>query len=59
MATSPTWGENNSWDPFLLGRLAGRRVCLVYDDDEAGRRFRDCSVSLISPFAEKVVAISL
>jgi len=38
-ATSITAGESMTWAPKLVKRLEGRKIVIVYDDDEAGRRF--------------------
>jgi hypothetical protein len=38
-AISITAGEGMRWTPGLMRRIEGRRVVIVYDDDEAGRRF--------------------
>jgi hypothetical protein len=52
-ATSVTGGESCVWEPALVGRLAGRRVVLVYDDDPAGHAFRDrTALAIVEHVAE-------
>jgi hypothetical protein len=38
-AVSITAGEGMRWTEGLLHRIEGRRVVIVYDDDDAGRKF--------------------
>lgn len=40
-AVSPTSGESFSWPEREVRRLVGFRCAIVYDDDPAGRSFRD------------------
>lgn len=40
-AVSPTAGESFNWPDDELDRLRGFRTVVIYDDDEAGYRFRD------------------
>jgi acetyl esterase/lipase len=57
-ATAITGGEAHRWTPALLAPFRGRRVCLVYDEDDAGRRFRDATVCALRGVAASVRAIT-
>ena len=57
-ATAPMVGESNFWTPRLIGRLSGLRVCIVYDDDKQGRRFRDATISALMGHAAEIKAIT-
>lgn len=46
-AVSVTGGESTKWTPELARRFHGRSVMLVYDDDEAGHRFKDSTVEAL------------
>lgn len=58
-ATSPMTGENNFWTPEILSRLAGLRICILFDDDKEGRRFRDATISALLGSALEMRAITL
>lgn len=53
-ATSVTAGEGMRWTPGLLKRFEGRQVCIVYDDDNAGRKFLGTTSAALSGWAAKV-----
>jgi hypothetical protein len=57
-ATSITTGESFRWTPGAVQRLAGRRVCVVFDDDEAGHRFRDNTLKALAGHAADLKAIT-
>ncbi len=57
-ATSITGGENHRWTPGQIARLAGRKVCIVYDDDPAGHVFRDKTIQALYGAAVEVKAIT-
>jgi hypothetical protein len=57
-ATSPTAGEAGRWTPGLLARLAGRPIVIVFDDDDAGRRWRDATLAALKPLAVSLRAVS-
>lgn len=46
-ATSITAGESHRWTRAMIERLAGRRVAILYDDDAAGRDFRDRTIEAL------------
>ena len=43
-AVGLTAGESIAWPRALIKRLAGRKVCVVYDDDDAGKLFRERTI---------------
>jgi 5S rRNA maturation endonuclease (ribonuclease M5) len=43
-----TSGSADSWDPRLASQLAGKRVIIVPDDDEAGTRYADAIESSLA-----------
>lgn len=53
-ATSITAGESTRWTPGLLQRLAGRPVCIVYDDDPAGLKFLATTSAALKGWAASV-----
>lgn len=53
-ATSITAGEATRWTPGLLARLAGRRVVIVYDDDQAGVKFLSTTSAALKGWAASV-----
>ena len=55
-ATSITTGESFRWSPGLIQRLAGRRVCIVFDDDEPGHKFRDNTRNALTGHAAEIKA---
>lgn len=57
-ALSVTAGASFHWTPALLARLAGRRCCVVFDDDDAGHRFRDNALAALSGVALELRAVS-
>ena len=46
-ATAPTAGESITWTKGLIRRLASRRVIILWDDDDAGRKFRDSTIEAL------------
>ena len=46
-ATAPTAGESITWTKGLIRRLAGRRVIILWDDDDAGKKFRDSTIEAL------------
>jgi hypothetical protein len=48
-ASGITAGESMRWGSETLARLRGRSVTLVYDDDDAGRKFRDETARALRP----------
>jgi len=57
-ATSVTAGESHRWVPATANRLSGSRVCIVFDDDAAGLRFRDMTIAALRPVVEDLKAIT-
>ena len=57
-ATSPTAGESIRWIESTVRRLRHRRVCIVYDDDEAGHQFRDNTISALETITVDIKAIT-
>jgi len=57
-ATSITAGESHRWTPGFLSRLAGRRLCVVFDDDPAGHRFRDTTIAALRCTASELKAVT-
>lgn len=53
-ATSPTGGSSFRWMDQDVERLRGRKVCLLFDDDEAGHGFRDATISALSPVVDEI-----
>ena len=48
MATSITTGESSfHWTAKQIQRLAGRRVCICFDDDPTGHKFRDTTLAAL------------
>lgn len=46
-STSPTSGAGFTWPEHEVQRLAGKRVTIIYDNDEAGVKFKDrCTLAL-------------
>lgn len=46
-ATSITTGEAFTWTPEFVSRMSGRDLVLVYDDDPAGHKFKDKTISAL------------
>jgi hypothetical protein len=57
-AVSVTAGASFRWTPGLLARLTGRRVCVLFDDDNAGRRFRDTALTALANAALELKAVT-
>jgi len=57
-ATAPTTGADFRWHPWHTKRLAGRRVCIVWDDDEAGRKFRDNTTAALRNAVSELRAVT-
>ncbi|MEI6232916.1 MAG: toprim domain-containing protein [Planctomycetota bacterium] len=57
-ATSITSGESHKWTPGMLSRLNNRRVCIVFDDDNAGHKFREGSLASLRSHGIKACAIT-
>ena len=57
-ATSVTTGESFTWTPGTTQRLANLRLCIVYDDDPAGHRFREASLVALQGVAADLKAIT-
>ncbi len=47
-ATSPTTGAQFSWQSEEVRRLAGRSVVIIYDQDQAGERFRNKTLAALN-----------
>lgn len=47
VATSITAGESHRWTPGMIGRLRANRIVVVFDGDDAGRRFRDGTLAAL------------
>ena len=50
-AVGITGGESMKWTEGLLKRISGRSVCIVYDDDEAGRKFLTQTTAALTGWA--------
>lgn len=50
-ATSITAGESHRWTPGQVARFAGRTVCINFDDDGAGHKFKDHSIEALKSVA--------
>lgn len=48
-ATSSMSGAGFKWPPNEVERMRGRKVVMVYDDDAAGRDYRDLTLEKLSP----------
>ena len=57
-ATSITAGESHKWTPDFVARLSGRRVCIVFDDDPAGHKFRDTAAAALCSVAVELKTIT-
>ena len=57
-ATSITAGEAHRWTPGHVALLNGRRVAILYDDDEQGRRFRHQTTEALRHVASELKAIT-
>jgi hypothetical protein len=58
-ATSPTTGSGFKWTPAQAARFNRRRVTVVYDDDEAGHKFRDATMAALTPVANALRSVTL
>ncbi|HLX64065.1 MAG TPA: hypothetical protein VKX17_22525 [Planctomycetota bacterium] len=56
--TSVTAGESFRWTPGTLARLAGRRACIIYDDDPAGHRFKNNTLAALRNTAAELKAVT-
>jgi len=57
-ATSPTSGESFKWPQDQIKRVAGRRIVICYDDDGAGRAFRDRTTQSLKQHTHQVSTIT-
>jgi DNA primase len=57
-ATSPTTGAGLKWSPELAKRFRNRTVTILYDDDDAGRVFKNNAVKALRACA-KVKTLTL
>lgn len=57
-ATSVTAGEGHRWTPGQVQRLSGRHVVIVYDDDDAGHKFRDRSIEALADAVQSLKTIT-
>jgi len=57
-ATSRTIGENTAWRPAVLDKLKGRQIVILFDDDEAGRKFKDSVVRRLKYSCPSLKAIT-
>lgn len=58
-ATSPTTGAGFRWTPGNIEKFAGRHVHILFDDDDEGRKFRDNTLTALSPVVASIRAFTL
>jgi hypothetical protein len=57
-ATSPTSGESFKWTPDQIKRIAGRRIVVCFDDDEAGRKFSERTIQSLGSYTREIRAVT-
>jgi len=57
-ATAPTTGSGFKWTPANIARVAGRHIVVVFDQDEAGNKFRINTINALAGAAASIQAIT-
>jgi len=57
-ATAITGGESHRWTPGQIARLRTHRLVILFDDDEAGHRFRDTTIKALAGHVADLRAIT-
>lgn len=57
-ATAPTTGSGFKWTPANIARVAGRHVVVVFDQDDAGNKFRLNTVVALTGAAKSIKEIT-
>jgi hypothetical protein len=55
---APTSGAGFKWQPWHVARLTCRRVCIVFDSDPAGEKFRNNTTAALRPIVSELRALT-
>jgi hypothetical protein len=57
-ATAPTTGAGFKWTPGIIARMAGRHVVIVFDQDDAGNKFRINTINALTGAVKSINEIT-